>query len=152
MNLNEEAGRWMVPMTQYVQSGMLSDDKKDARKVRVNATNYTMYKGRLYRKGYSTPWLKFLTMEEARNVIEEIHDGICGSHVESRAVVQKILRTWYIWPTMTKDTNESIQKCHCCQIHSNVSTLPSAPMMSISSPWPFMQWRIDIISPFPEAP
>lgn len=41
---------------------------------------------------------------------------------------------------------------HSFQIHSNIPTLPSASMMSISSPWPFLQWRIDIIGPFSEAP
>lgn len=66
MEINEETGLWMVPMKQYLQTGVLPTNEKDAQKVRVNAANYTIYKGRLYRNGCSTSWLKYLTLEEAK--------------------------------------------------------------------------------------
>lgn len=59
----------------------------DIRKVQVHANNYTMYKGRLYKKGYSNPLMKCVTLEEARQIFEEIHVGVFGGHVGSREVV-----------------------------------------------------------------
>lgn len=54
MEINKETGLWMVPMKQYLQTGVLPTNEKDAQKVRVNAANYTIYKGRLYRNGCLT--------------------------------------------------------------------------------------------------
>lgn len=53
---------------------------------------------------------------------------------------------------MTKDMNIFIAKCRDCQIHSNIPALPPTEMTSITSPWPFFQWGIDIVGPFLEAP
>lgn len=58
---------------------------KEARKMRINASNYTMYGSRLYRKGYSTPWLKCITSREVEVVMQEVYSGICGAHEGSRA-------------------------------------------------------------------
>lgn len=53
---------------------------------------------------------------------------------------------------MTHDTEAFIKNCHDCQIHVNVPTLPPQDMISITSPWAFLQWGIDIVGPFPKAP
>ena len=82
----------------------------------------------LYRRGFSTPWLKCLNKQEAEKVIQEIHEGICGAHAGAHAgaqvVAQKILRTGYFWPTLSSDTREFTKKCEACQRYANTPNLP----------------------------
>ena len=38
-----------------------------------------------------------------------------------------------------------MRQCHQCQIHGNLNHLPPTVLNSLSSPWPFAAWEIDII-------
>ena len=42
-----------------------------------------------------------------------------------------------------------MQKYDSYQYHSNIHRLPSIPLAPITVPWPFTQWRINILCPFP---
>ena len=37
------------------------------------------------------------------------------------------------------------EQCHQCQIHGNLNHLPPIVLNSLSSPWPFAAWGIDIM-------
>ena len=50
---------------------------------------------------------------------------------------------------MFKDATELVKKCKTCQEHAQISHLPSEPLTSITSPWPFQQWGPDILGPLP---
>ena len=50
---------------------------------------------------------------------------------------------------MLKDTTELVRRCKICQEHAKISHLPSEPLTSIISPWPFQQWGLDILKPLP---
>lgn len=41
-----------------------------------------------------------------------------------------------------------VKQCDKCQRHVAIQQLPTKCMTLISSPWPFVQWGIDIVSPF----
>lgn len=69
MSLEEEAS-WMTPYVIFMKRIILSEDVKEVRKIQINAPNYTIYDDRLYRRGYSTPWLKCITSKEAEVVIQ----------------------------------------------------------------------------------
>ena len=44
---------------------------------------------------------------------------------------------------------ELVKKCDKCQRFGNVQRLPAERMITITSSWPFVQWRIDFINPLP---
>ncbi|XP_026452001.1 protein NYNRIN-like [Papaver somniferum] len=46
---------------------------------------------------------------------------------------------------MEDDAVVFVQRCQKCQIHGNLIHVPSTPLHSISSPWPFYSWGLDII-------
>ena len=50
---------------------------------------------------------------------------------------------------MQKDAADLVQKYDQCQGFANVQRLLSSQLSIISAPWPFNQWRVDILSPFP---
>ena len=61
----------------------------------------------------------------------------------------KVLRQGYYWPTILKDATDLVKKCKICKEHAKISRLPSEPLTSITSPWPFQQWGLDILGPLP---
>ena len=52
---------------------------------------------------------------------------------------------------MQKDVTEYVRKCEQCQKHAPLIHQPAGHLNSINSPWPFTQWGLDILGPFPRA-
>ena len=52
---------------------------------------------------------------------------------------------------MEEDAQNLVQRCDRCQRHSNIQRSPAVPLTPLSAPWPFSQWGIDIVGPFPLA-
>ena len=69
--------------------------------------------------------------------------------IEARALAGKVLRHGYYWPTMLRDATDLVRKCKIFQEHAQISHLPSEPLKSVTSPWPFQQWGLDILGPLP---
>ncbi|GKD23052.1 reverse transcriptase domain-containing protein [Tanacetum coccineum] len=142
----------MTPIREYLRSGSLPDDPQKARKLRIKAPLYKMIEEKLYRRSYLSPWLRCVGPRQAKNIIKEVHEGLCGMHLGPRSVVSKITRLGYYWSSMHKDAKELIQKCEACQIYSSVPRKPKQEMTSIMLAWPFSQWGINIVGPLPTAP
>ena len=97
------------------------------------------------------PYLKCVDEEEAKYILEEIHQGVCGDHTGPISLVNKAVRIGYFWPTMQMDAVELVKKCDICQQYGNVQRLTAERLTTISAPWPFTQWGIDIISPLSQG-
>ena len=52
---------------------------------------------------------------------------------------------------MQKDSAKYVHKCEQCQKHAPLIHQPADHLNPISSPWPFAQWGLDTIGPFPWA-
>ena len=44
------------------------------------------------------------------------------------------------------------QKCDKCQRYAPIPHMPLETLKSVSGPWPFAQWAMDIVGPLPTAP
>ena len=97
------------------------------------------------------PYLKCVDEEEAKYILKEIHEGVCKDHAGPRSLVSKVIRTGYFQPTMQVDVRELVKKCDKCQRFGNVQRLLAEKLTVISSPWPFAQWGIDIVSLLPQG-
>ena len=133
---------WMDPIWDYLVEGTLPSDPKEASKLRARSARFTMHRGTLYKRGFSTPILKCVGKEEANYIFREVHKGICGNHIGTRTLAGKTLRQGYYWPKL-------VRKCKVCQEHAKIYHLPSEPLTYITSPWPFQQWGLDILGPLP---
>jgi len=71
---------WMDPLIDYLVNGTVPSDKASARRLRYRAARYAVRDNRLYKRSYSIPLLKCLTHEEAKYVMREVHEGVCGNH------------------------------------------------------------------------
>uniref|UniRef100_A0A2N9F6A6 RNase H type-1 domain-containing protein n=1 Tax=Fagus sylvatica TaxID=28930 RepID=A0A2N9F6A6_FAGSY len=108
-----------------------------------------MNPGVLYKRGFSLPYLRCLAPDEAKYVMREIHEGICGNHLGARALQKKIVRAGYYWPSMQADANRFVQHCDKCQRFANLLHSPPEVLVPMTAPWPFAQWGLDIIGLFP---
>ncbi|MCI06452.1 gypsy retrotransposon integrase-like protein [Trifolium medium] len=52
---------------------------------------------------------------------------------------------------MQADAKEHVKKCDRCQKHGDMHLAPPNELRSMSSPWPFAWWGMDILGPFPMA-
>ena len=52
---------------------------------------------------------------------------------------------------MKSNATDYVRKCDRCQWQAPVLRSPAQDLVSISSPWPFAQWGIDIVGPLPTA-
>jgi hypothetical protein len=103
--------------------------------------------GILYRRGYSLPLLKCLPDEDASYVLKEVHHGVCENHSGAKALANKIIRAGYYWLTMIRDAKEMVRACDACQRFTRVSNSPPEYLHSVTSPWPFAKWGVDIVGP-----
>ena len=129
---------WTAPLKEYLQSGSLLDGKDAARRLKVRASRFVLIKDVLYKRGFSRPYLRFLSHSEAEYVMKEVHKGIYGNHSGAQSLVHKLIRAGYYWPTMFKDTQSYVKACDKCQRFSNLIRQPSKELSPMTAPWPFV--------------
>jgi hypothetical protein len=105
----------------------------------------------MYKKGVVQPLLECISQTKGRELLQEIHSGICGSHIGPRALSAKALRQGFYWPTHIKDGEEIVKTYTACQTFSPLQSGPSAPTQLISPSWSLQRWRMDLVGPLPTA-
>ena len=82
---------WITPIISFLQDGHLLQDVKEAKKVRKRVAKFTILNDTLYKRGFFMPYLKYVDEEEAKYILEEIHEGICRDHAGPRSLVSKVI-------------------------------------------------------------
>ena len=84
----------------------------------------------LYKKGKDQMLLRCVDANEAKKILEEVHEGVCGSHANGHMTAKQILRVEYYWTTMESDSIKHVQKCHKCLIYADKVHVPRPFSMS----------------------
>ena len=116
MTIEEEEIPWYYDIMKFLELGAYLDgaDKRECHSIRMMATQYILCGGQLYRRSYDGIHLCCLKKEEAERVMEEIHQGICGLHLNGIMLAKKILKIGYYWNTMETDYVDYVKGCHDC--------------------------------------
>nr|XP_009388173.1 PREDICTED: uncharacterized protein LOC103974991 [Musa acuminata subsp. malaccensis] len=142
---------WVQEMLLFKCDGTLPADQTAARRIRRTQAWYSKVNGQLYKRSFSHPLLRCLEPEEAQTILAEVHEGIYREHIVGRTLACKILRQGYYWPTMSRDAKSYVQRCGPCQKHARTPRQPAVPLTLIDCAWPFEQWGLDLLGPFPPA-
>ena len=128
------------------------EDKSKADKVRRKAPRFWLSENqKLYKRFFSGPYLLYIHPEASELLLEELHEGICGSHTGGRSLSYRAITQGYWWPNMQKEAQEYVKKCYQCQRFApNIHQSGGVPN-PLSSPWSFAQWGLDIVGPFLKA-
>ncbi|RDX66756.1 Pro-Pol polyprotein, partial [Mucuna pruriens] len=148
---NEGKETWMDPIKEYLKNEKLQNDSASTVKIRKETSKYVLIEQCLYQRGFSSPLLRCVDGDEALYIIQ-VHEGICGTHIDGRALAGKIARAGYYWPTLKTNCMNCVKKCDRCRRFANVHQAPPEQLHVVTSLWPFHKWGIDILGPFPIAP
>ena len=111
---------WMTPIITYLKDGKLLEGKDETRRLRIRLARYILINEMLYERGFSQPYLRCLTPDEANYVLREVHERVCGNHLGARSLVHKVIRVGYYWPTIQVDAKAYVKVCDQCQRFNNV--------------------------------
>ena len=111
---------WMTPILIYLKDGRLLEDKDKARRLKIKAAKYVLIDEVLYKRGFSRPYLRCLTLDESNYVLREVHEGACRNHSRAKALVHKVVCASYYWPTIQSDAKAYIKVCDQCQRFNNI--------------------------------
>ena len=83
---------WMDSVIQFLKYDILPEEKVEADKIRRKATSYWLSEDRkLYKRSFSRPYLLCVHPEQTESLLEEMHEGICGSHTGGRSLAHRAL-------------------------------------------------------------
>ena len=72
---------WMDPLVLFRKEGTLLDEKGEADKIWSKAPRFWLFEEqKFYKRSFSGPYLLCLHLEVVEPLLEELHEGICGSH------------------------------------------------------------------------
>ena len=75
--------------------------------------------------------LRCVDAVEAVRLIEQIHAGVCGTHMNGLTLARKVLRSGYFWMTMGNGCCKFVQKCHKCQVRGDLIRVPPHEHMNL---------------------
>ena len=83
--------------------------------------------------------------------MRKLREGICGLHTRGRFLVTKVVRASYYWPALRADALDFTKRCKRCQEFADIPCIPPNNLHSLSYPWPFAMWGMNILGPLPKA-
>ena len=79
----------MLNIVKYLQIGEIPRDEKQAHKLRIQLACFTLINDQLYRQSFGGPYLKCLNEPETKYVLVELHEGVCGNHLDGRILAHR---------------------------------------------------------------
>ena len=142
---------WAQAFLSYLADGKLPENRVQARQIERRAKAYTIINHQLYKRSVSGVFQRCVEPAEGIELLREIHQGECGHHASSRAIVGKAFRHGFYWPTALKDAEEMVKKCNGCQRFAKKRHAPASALKTIPITWPFAVWGLDMVGPFRTA-
>ena len=130
----------MDPIIQFLSKDVLPKDKSEAEKIRRKAPRFWLSEDqKLYKRSFLGPYLLCIHPEASDLLLEELHEGICGSHIGGRSIAHRAITQGYWWPNMQKEALEYTKKCDQCQRFTPNTHQSGEFLNPLSNPWPFAQ-------------
>ena len=89
---------------------------------------------------------------EGRELLRDIHAGVCGHHVAPHALVGNAFRQGFYWPSAVVDATDIVRTCEGCQFYARRTHIPAHALQTIPITWPFAVWGLDLVGPLQRAP
>ena len=138
-----------ISSAQFLSKDILPEDKSEAEKIRQKAPQFWLSEDqKLYKRSFSRPYLLCIHPKASELLLEELHEGICGSHIRGRSLAHRAITQSYWWPNMQKEALEYTKKCDQCQTFAPNTHQPRGFLNPLSSPWPFAQWAWILLALF----
>ena len=140
---------WYHDIKAYIKnceylSGAMDSERKFIRRM---ACQFFLSGEVLYKRNDDTTLLQCIDAPGANHLMEEMHEGLLGSHASWPLLAPKIMRVGYYWITIKSDYIKHVRTCHHCQVYQNRKNVSPHRLHSLAVPWPFSAWGMDVIGP-----
>ena len=86
---------------QFLSKDVLPEDRLEAKKIRRKTPRFWLSKDqKLYKRSFSGPYLLCIYPKASELLLEELHEGICGSHTGGRFIAHRAITQGYWWSNM----------------------------------------------------
>ena len=93
----------------YLRGHYEPSDEAEEKRLSQRARGYVISQGELHKLGVVTPWLKCIPVAQGIELLNEIHSGICGSHIGTRPLAAKAFMQYFFWPSALKDAEKVVK-------------------------------------------
>nr|AAP53711.1 retrotransposon protein, putative, Ty3-gypsy subclass [Oryza sativa Japonica Group] len=142
---------WREPLIRFLTKQELPQDKNEAERISRRSRLYVIHETELYKKSPLGILQRCVSLEEGRQLLKDIHSGICGNHAAVRTIVGKAYRQGFFWPTAVSDADKIVRTCEGCQFFARQIHLPAQELQTIPLSSPFAVWGLDMVGPFKRA-
>jgi transposase InsO family protein len=146
------AGDWRDKYIAWMGRGELPSDRSEARRIARMAKLFTLVDIELYKRAASGVLQRYVPIPQGRELLRDIHAGVCGHHAAPRTLVGNAFRQGFYWPTAVADASEIVRTCEGCQFYARKTNLLAHALQTIPVTWPFAVWGLDIVGPLRKAP
>jgi hypothetical protein len=130
-------GHWRDKYTAWMDREELPSDRSEARSIARMAKSFALVDGELYKRTASGVLQRCVPIPQGRELLRDIHAGVCGHHAAPRTLVGNAFRQGFYWPTAIADAYEIVRTCEGCQFYARKSSLPAHVLQTIPVTWPF---------------
>jgi hypothetical protein len=105
---------WMSPIRAYLDNQPPSYDSTEVERITRKSKMYHLIDGVLFHQGANGMMMKCISREEGKELLEDVHMGVCGLHLSWRSIVGVAFKHGFYWPTAKDNTMEVIKKYRDC--------------------------------------
>jgi ribonuclease HI len=125
----------------------------EATRIVRRSKGYVLVESNLYKCGSASGILmKCVRTDEGSDILQEIHEGVCGNHATSHILVGMVFRSGFYWPTALADAEALVRRCTNFQFFSKQPHISAHNLITIPPSWSFVCWGLDMTGPLTTAP
>ena len=109
---------WRTSYLDYLLREALPMDKMEARRLTRHAKSFVVIEGELYRRSHIGILQRCIPIEQGKQLLSDIHDGVCGHHAAPRTLVINAFQQGFYWPTTIANAEQIMHTCEGCQYYA----------------------------------
>jgi transcription antitermination factor NusG len=109
-----EVPSWVRPIMDFMVKGEVPVDEAEAHRIQRRSKAYTIINNEMYKMSATGVLQRCVESEEGQEMLQKIHQGECGHHASSRALVSKAFWHGFYWPTALQEAKDLVRKCNGC--------------------------------------
>ena len=132
--------------------GALPSNRAQARCLARRAKSFILIDHELYKRSPSGILQRCIPIPEGKELIHDIHAGVCGHHAAPRTLVGNTFLQGFYRPTAVADATDVVRTFEGCQFYARKTHLPARVLQTIPITWPFAVWGLDLVGSLQRAP
>ena len=83
---------WRTLYLDWLLREVLPTNKTEARRIARRANSFVIIEEELYKRSHARILQRCIPIEQGRQVLRDIHGGVCGHHAAPRTLVRNVFR------------------------------------------------------------